>query len=47
VAAEVNGPAKPDLAKVKAIMLQHGLVPASAGRRSPLSMSEAALQSRS
>jgi quercetin dioxygenase-like cupin family protein len=28
VAAEVNGPGKPDLTKVKAIMLQHGLVPA-------------------
>lgn len=28
VAAEVNGPGKPDLAKIKAIMLEHGLVPA-------------------
>ena len=28
LAAEVNGPSKPDLAKVKEIMLQHGLVPA-------------------
>lgn len=27
VAAEVNGPGKPDLAKIKAIMLHHGLVP--------------------
>ena len=28
VAQEVNGPGKPDLAKVKDIMLRHGLVPA-------------------
>ena len=28
LAAEVSGPGKPDLAKVKAIMLQHRLVPA-------------------
>ena len=28
VAREVNVPGKPDLAKVKEIMLQHGLVPA-------------------
>ncbi len=28
LAAEVNVPGKPDLAKVKGIMLQHGLVPA-------------------
>lgn len=28
IAGEVNGPGKPDLAKVKEIMLRHGLVPA-------------------
>ena len=28
VAREVNGPGKPDLARVKEIMLRHGLVPA-------------------
>jgi len=27
IAAEINGPHKPDLAKVKAIMIRHGLVP--------------------